>query len=100
MKSVDERQRVGLQAQARGDQTDRPARCSWQSIGFSIKAGGELMYRRIGDPLAALDMKSEQIGVHAFADGDEVSHHGNANLATEQTHDVEESRERQNGLRL
>jgi len=83
MKSVDESQRVGLEAEARGYQTNCPARRSWQPVGFSVKAGGELMYRGIGDPLAALHVKPEQVGVHAFADGDEVSHDGNADLAAE-----------------
>jgi len=49
------------------------------------------MDRGVGDPLATLHMKSEEIGMHTFADGDEMGHHGNTDLAAEQADDVEKA---------
>ena len=56
--------------------------------------------RGVRDPFATLKVKSQQIGVDAFANGDEMCHHGYANLAPEQTHHVKKSGESQSRLRF
>ncbi len=90
MKSVDEGQHVGLEAQAGANDAQRAASSGGESGGLAVHTGSELADGGVRDPSAVFYVKAEEIGVDPLADSDEVGHKGDAQLTAEEADDVEE----------
>ena len=63
MKRVDERQRVGLQTNVAGHQSNRAAGSARGAVRTGRQSGRQEPQRVVGDPVAGLDVKAEEIRV-------------------------------------
>jgi len=95
LKRVDEGERVGLSADAAGEQSRRSARSRRRAGGSGGQASGQEPHGMLRDPVTRLDVKPDQIRVQFLLLGDEAGHHRYPDLAGEEAHRMKERGEGQ-----
>ena len=73
MEAVNEGERVGLKADARGEQSRGASGSGRRTRGLCVEARGHLRQSRGGEWSPFLDVQAQQIRMQTFPDGDEMS---------------------------
>src|SRR5262245_36843940 len=90
VKSVDESKRVGLQTNVAGDKSYRAAGSAGGPVRSTRQSGSQEPDCVLGDPVARLDVKPQEVRMHFLLLRNEVGHQRRSDLSSENAHEMKE----------
>src|SRR4030095_2929784 len=90
LKRIDEGERVGLPANVAGDGSDCAARGARGPVRSGRQPGRQEPYRVLSDPVARLDVETQEIRMHFLLLRNEAAHQRRGELSSENSHKMEE----------